>query len=597
MKLYYIIFKLNSYFFYLFYLALHAMPESKEQTEVRKGNDALNAHIRPKWPEKRIERKRIQEMVLPVMWEFVKNKVLPLIWDWKPYEMIQQGKLRQVELREIDKTYIAPSVENIHFYDRVKAPDGFYDVVTEFFNTICPDMNTTPEDALKFFMPMFQIELDYLLLYYGHRFEEETLISGEFPGMNPLVVMMLNRITIHLDPSPPKKRSNVIKELILEYGRKQATPRISAPAFRSARQWRIVTDHEVDEVIRQAITMMLTENWNHPVTINTEIEVLRSDADFDEKNSGALSQEQKERIKKKMETETGYEAKVDLIEEKEDPGFFNVKLKQMIRTFDYLVEKFFQSQVTNVRYFYELLLTGAPIVIRKEDYEKMQTGEFKDFSMFAKLFCHIMIQHSNLSVANMQLLCLESCHIANGNPEAANEALKKMHSQFIIMKGKFETAFKEELNEIVFTKPVKHTSRSKKEQQVNPRSDEATADDLRYALFIETYIQLKWYEREINFNPIGTQPVSPEAALQRFIVIAQREYEKNHPKKTNESKTNEMEVEPVSIIDTDRLQNNARKRINIVMQTVKLFGKEQLDHQLSKDCKMYINKLQQPKQN
>ena len=90
----------------------------------------LNKDVRAIWPFDFKKKQSIKDSI-PVMWDYVKRKVVPVIKTWKADEYLLQGKLVTVLLREHDADFI-PKLED--FYMKVKLPKGIEDTVKEVYS-------------------------------------------------------------------------------------------------------------------------------------------------------------------------------------------------------------------------------------------------------------------------------------------------------------------------------------------------------------------------------------------------------------------------------------------------------------------------------
>lgn len=530
----------------------------------------LNKDVRVQWPFDFKKKKSIKESI-PVMWDYVKRKVVPVFKSWKADEYLLQGKLVTVLLRQYDADFI-PTLEDFHM--KVKLPNGIEDTVKEFYNEFADKFFQDATKCFENFMYQFRFNLyDYgCRLFYGSRYEEEAMIQNSFCALNPLSVILLNRLTLSIDPSSIVDRVSRIQDLLLP-----ADPvkrrRYKKNYGMDKLNWVSASDAFVTKLIEDTVHDVLKNNWDHKANVDIEAEVPRFTG-FEMKENPMLSDEQKELIQKKINRDRGFRVFFDVVNDEQNPGFTNVTLRNSLRQLDIVLRLYFQGAGECLNTLFPVLLEGKPYVIKVSEWEELENGELKDATSFAKLFCYFMFQHCRLDLGTggtMKDLCMKVCNTIMGKQD---EYLAKRLAKIREDMKTVEIAFEDELYQYEFVKPTNIT------YPKNPRSENAPAAQLRLEMIKSAYRMLMFQERII----LGASGNANEFAqtLDRMQLIKLKEFKK---KKREEN-------EPDIILTKEAKEHSAKVRFEAIGKICMPYMDDLLKHLFEKDCEMYLSKLE-----
>ena len=412
-------------------------------------------------------------------------------------------------------------------------------------------------------------------LFYGSRYEEEAVIQDNFCALNPLSVIVLNRLTLLVDPSSIVDRVTRIQDLLLPSDTVKRR-RYKKNYGMDKLNWVSASDAFVTRLIEDTVYDVLKNNWDHKTNVDTEAEVPRFTG-FEMKENPMFSEEQKELIQKKIQRDRGFRVFFDVVSDEQNPGFTNVVLRNSLRQLDIVLRLYFQGAGEFLNTLFPVLLEGKPYVIKVSEWEELENGELKEASTFAKMFCYFIFQHCRLDLGTggtMKDLCMKVCNAIMGKQdEYLAKRLAKIRGDMKTM----EIIFEDELYQFEFVKPTNIT------YPKNPRSENAPAAQLRLEMIKSAYRMLMFQERTI----LGGNGNASEFAqvLDRMQLIKLKEFKK---KKREEKEQN---ITP-TILTKDAKEDAAKLRFEMIGKICKPYMDDLLKHYFEKDCEMYLSKLE-----
>jgi hypothetical protein len=263
---------------------------------------------------------------------------------------------------------------------------------------------------------------------------------------------------------------------------------------------------------------------------------------------GVLDHTQQALITEKLKNETGYLVRFGMIDDDPlIPGKTNSSLEQSFYQLVYKILKYYHAQGTNLPMFHDVIIRGDDFVIRKQDYETLQTGESKEFTMFEKIFCFILYQYGRVDIIDLEDRCLDACYSIRGK---VSPNRTKMKVQFYENKVKFEQCYTDELFQF-FDAPVNVLSKA---------NDGFMSKRMRYFLLADIYARILGFEytyyhslklnnnlKTVAFDTTDfdeTIPLSdPVTRAHKFISKAKRKWKKQNKEQKPVRKPTQDEIE------------------------------------------------------